>query len=147
MSDNLISQIHFIEDSEDEVFISRLLLESQRVEIDLVHHTSYEAFVQSTTGSDMSLPVIVFVDLNMPDIKGTEIIRLMQEAGRYPTLISGICTGSEDPADQLSAQRVGASFFIRKPLDVNALRCVCKTVGNLEVRTSCAGTSRLYSVA
>jgi hypothetical protein len=99
MKRETIADIHFIEDSEDEVFISRLLLKSQNVDVNVVHYPSYDS-------------------------------------GKFPHVVSGICTGSEDPADRLSAEKVGARFFIQKPLDLNALKSVCVVVDELEIVTT-----------
>ena len=113
--------------------------------MNLVHHTSYDDFLKSDVMTTSARPLILFVDLNLPEVKGTEIIRRIRESGQFPHVVSGICTGSEDPADRLSAQKVGARFFIRKPLDVNALRGVCSIVDGLEMKTSVAGVTSLHA--
>jgi len=141
-----VADIHFIEDSEDEVFISRLLLKSQNVDVNVVHYPSYDAFIASRIAPEPDRPVILFVDLNLPEIKGTEIIRRIHDSGKYPHVVSGICTGSEDPADRLSADKVGARFFIQKPLDLNALQRVCGVIEGLEIVKSGA-VLRLQSVS
>jgi len=147
MTSRRIETVHFIEDSEDEVFLTRLLFSKEKVDARLAHHFSWDAFRAALDATPATEPLLVCVDLNMPGMKGTEIISAMLAAAPRPRLISGICSGSEDPADRLHAERVGARFFVQKPLNRAALEAICSAVEELSCGSSPEGKFTLSCIS
>lgn len=137
ISTKSIKTLYFIDDSEDEKFLTELLFEAQKIQLDLKHFdnvsTFEEFFIESSIcPNDVDLLV---VDLNMPIKNGIDTIRYLKSKDQYNSLIMGICTGSEDPADKENAMSAGAEFFIKKPLDKTALESVCNLVPVLKLFT------------
>lgn len=62
---------------------------------------------------------LAFIDLNLPDMSGMEILRKFREI-RNKTLTVMI-TGMQDSKSTIEAIRLGAFDYIRKPLDLDAV--------------------------
>ena len=64
-------------------------------------------------------PEIVFLDLNMPDITGLDVLRELQSTTCDSVII--MITGVQDAKATIEAIRAGAFDYIRKPLDLDAV--------------------------
>lgn len=65
-------------------------------------------------------PVIVLLDINMPQPDGVAVLALIKETGRTP--IVWMLTGIEDLEMVLKTLKMGASGYITKPFDVVRIR-------------------------
>lgn len=145
MDDRQIRDIHFLEDSDDEVFISRLKLKSQRMDLRLHHYGNASDLKKAIAVSSGTLPLVVFVDFNLPGMKGTDVIADILKHRADDNIIIGICSGSEDPADRRHASEVGAHFFVGKPLDRRAIESVCEITQALAIRQNEDKTYSLHA--
>ncbi len=135
MSDRKVTELHFVDDSDDEIFISRVLFERQNIDLEILHYTSFDDYQAHLEGLDdeqlaESLGVI---DLNLTVSKGTDGIAALRGHSRFASMLVGVCSGSDDPADVRSAQEAGANFFVGKPVDVNCLQRICDAVPALSL--------------
>lgn len=131
MAREKVSQLHFIEDSDDEVFLARMLLETENVDIEICHYTGLETFLSVSKKHKQKAPLLILVDMNMPNLRGDAVIRKIVGNAFYSKTIIGMCSGSEDPADRRVALEAGAQFFVRKPLDLRCLIDICTHVPQL----------------
>lgn len=60
---------------------------------------------------------LIFVDLMLPDLNGVEILSKVKSMDRKP--IVTVITGHGDSSIAKKAERMGPTFFIRKPFDTN----------------------------
>lgn len=134
MTDKPLTKIHYLEDSNDEAFLSGLLLKSQNVRAELVHHMDYKELLKVVRASEPEEAILVFVDLNMPGFKGDEVIGTILGNTDRKNLLIGICSGSEDPADKRAAHDAGAHFFVNKPLDLKSITTICETNDALKLK-------------
>jgi two-component system, OmpR family, KDP operon response regulator KdpE len=65
-----------------------------------------------------SKPDVVILDLGLPDMDGTEVIRLLREWSRIPIIILSV-RGSEN--DKIAALDAGADDYLTKPFGVGEL--------------------------
>ena len=65
------------------------------------------------------LPQIVFVDLQLPDISGLDVLRGLAEFDPAPLMV--MITGRQDTKATIEAIRLGAFDYIRKPIDLDAI--------------------------
>jgi two-component system, OmpR family, KDP operon response regulator KdpE len=63
-------------------------------------------------------PDVVILDLGLPDMDGTEVIRLLREWSRIPIIILSV-RGSEN--DKIAALDAGADDYLTKPFGVGEL--------------------------
>jgi len=71
-------------------------------------------------------PTMIFLDLNMPFISGWECLERIgrdQRTNRIPVVIM---TTSDNQADKLRAQELGAKAFVTKTADLASLRQVIR---------------------
>jgi two-component system response regulator AtoC len=78
-------------------------------------HTAHDAFALFETVK----PEVTFVDLNLPDISGLEIIRRLKD--EETETLAVMITGEQDANATIEAIRLGAFDYIRKPLDLDAI--------------------------
>lgn len=62
---------------------------------------------------------LAFVDLDLPDTTGIEVLETLKR--ERPCLLTAMITGVQDAKATISAIRVGAFDYIRKPLDLDAI--------------------------
>ncbi|MGJ8624406.1 MAG: response regulator [Yoonia sp.] len=134
----IISQVHLIEDSDDEVFIARLLLEAEGIGIEILHYADLDTFQTYLANDDTTDAKLILVDMNMPTMRGDTVIEILRARTDLDNAIIGMCSGSEDPADKRSAFDAGAVFFAQKPVDRTCLQCICDQVGNLKFKMDSA---------
>lgn len=60
-------------------------------------------------------PDLIFLDLKMPNMNGFEVLEWIRDNPMNPPLKVIVLTGSEEPADRVKAQDLGASAYLIKP--------------------------------
>ena len=130
-----VARIVYVEDSEDEVFLTRIVFGRERVSPELVHYARFDALERDL--EDGLLPelagTLFVLDLNLKVSKGTDAVRRLRTLPVVEGAVIGVCTGSEDPADRRDAEEAGADFFVGKPLDAACLSRICAAVSTLEL--------------
>lgn len=75
-------------------------------------------------------PHLVLLDLNMPGKDGMHVLREMRADGRLRDIPAVILTTSDSEQEAARARALGASGWVRKPIDVAEYRrAVCALVG------------------
>ena len=144
MTTKRVEKVIFIDDSEDEVFLARMLFEQQAIDLDIIH-VATPTRLEEACGSDAigTGKAMIVVDLNMPEAHGTDVVRRLRQDERYRDNVVGVCTGSDDPADRKGALEAGAEFFVNKPLEKNALSRICDQVERLTLQDAKEGGCKL----
>lgn len=62
-----------------------------------------------------SLPRVVMLDLNLPDMSGIEVLRHIRSGPQTTTLPVVVFTGSANPQDIAACYRAGANSYVVKP--------------------------------
>ena len=83
---------------------------------------------------------LAFIDLDLPDTTGLEILRALKDAGS-PTL-SVMITGIQDAQSTIDAIRLGAFDYIRKPLDLDAIVLALEKVGQQRAQGTAQGDTQ-----
>ena len=133
MVEQTIRDIHYLEDSDDEVFLCRLVLESEKMNVRLIHHLQVDTLEAALHERNDEQVTLVIVDFNMPGIKGPDAISRVLSSCDAQNLIIGICSGSEDPADKQASLKVGARFFVYKPLNTKSIKQICELCEELDI--------------
>ena len=76
-----------------------------------------ESAAKQTTDELNCLPDLVLLDIVMPMVTGFEVLKFIRETPCLETLPVVMLTGSEHPAYQEQARKLGANGFLRKPSD------------------------------
>jgi len=81
---------------------------------------------QAIKAVDEEEPDVLVLDLRMPGIDGIEVLRRVKKS--HPEMPVVILTGHGTEDDEKKARRMGASAYLKKPVDVNQLTGVLQKV-------------------
>lgn len=65
-------------------------------------------------------PDIVFLDINMPEMTGLELVTRLRAAGRE--IVFGICSAERNPRVLEEAVELGAQFLLSKPFTAEQIQ-------------------------
>lgn len=88
-------------------------------------------FLEHPDNEDMTLPHILFLDLNMPYKNGMECLKEIRQNPKYNNLSVAIYSTSSSEKDIEETFASGANIYIRKPNDFSTLKKVIKDVVNM----------------
>lgn len=71
--------------------------------------------------SDNKVPSLVFLDINMPKMSGFETLEMVRQRFDQQSLPVAIYSTSAEPVDVETASKLGANFYLKKPMDVKSL--------------------------
>jgi two-component system response regulator len=103
------------DDAED-----RMLMQDMFCEIgapDAAHYEeSGEAALSYLEGlSDDELPLVIILDLNMPKLNGTQVLKLLKADGRFKNITVIIYSTSVNLIEKEQALQLGAHSYVIKP--------------------------------
>lgn len=87
----------------------------------------YES-ITASTGHDalreanLRKPDLILLDLNLPDMRGVEVTKLLRESAATSLIPVIMLTGSNDQADEIASLRAGVDDFITKPFEFPRLQ-------------------------
>ena len=73
-----------------------------------------------------SLPDVVLLDLNMPEMDGPTFMEESRRDARYATIPVVVLSGTT--TDEEQASRIGARAYLMKPIDLDVLQAVLERV-------------------
>jgi two-component system response regulator len=81
-------------------------------------------------GRDMSvMPTVTLLDIKLPKIDGLEVLRRMRADERTKLLAVVILTSSKEEQDLTDGYKLGASSYIRKPVDFSQFTEAVRELG------------------
>jgi CheY-like chemotaxis protein len=105
--------------------------------------TSLKAEVRPISDSEKAVAMVnhekfdgIFLDLEMPNLNGFDLARLVRKSSWNKSTPIVIVTGRDDRQTMQDAFAIGATFFLQKPVDRQKLSALFRTVsgGMLENR-------------
>jgi CheY-like chemotaxis protein len=146
MADFRDIELFYVDDMEDEIFITQLALQRGSLALEVSYFLDSTQMLSSLNArldQGKALPGLIVTDLNMPVISGLDLIPKLKQDARFEGVVVGACTGSENPADKAAALNAGADVFLAKPLDRGAIQRVCEETGVFQLHTTTDGKERL----
>ncbi|MFK7989837.1 MAG: response regulator [Sandaracinaceae bacterium] len=130
MSERL--EILLIEDSEGDIELARVACRRSAVD-NQVHVTrtvehALRFLRQEAPYADAPRPGLVFLDLNLPGRKGTDVLETMANDESLADIPIVVLTGSDAPDDIEASYRLKASCYLTKPVDLTVLLEVVSSV-------------------
>jgi CheY-like chemotaxis protein len=80
------------------------------------------------SATDVLLPALVLLDLRLPKVDGTEVLRQARDNEVWKQVPVVVLTTSRENADIEAAYRLGANSYIVKPVDFLTFADVVKTI-------------------
>ena len=65
------------------------------------------------------LPMVVFLDINLPKLSGLEVLKILRNDERTKLVPVVLLTSSDEEQDMIDGYSSGANSYIRKPFDFN----------------------------
>lgn len=110
--------ILLIEDDElDTISVERSL---KKLEIKYLLHTAYnglEALQKLRNTENPLVPDVILLDINMPKMNGIEFLKILRTDENLKDLKVFIMTTSSESSDRITAEKLGISGYIIKPLN------------------------------
>jgi two-component system, chemotaxis family, response regulator Rcp1 len=75
-----------------------------------------------------SCPNLFLIDLNLPRRSGDEILARLRNSSRCAQVPAIVITSSDSPQDRARARELGASFYFRKPADLERFMAIGEIV-------------------
>ena len=125
--------ILLVDDSADDVELTRLALEENKIANALVvAHDGAEALkMLSPEGlaEHGELPAVILLDLNLPKVDGIEVLRHLREDERTRLVPVVILTSSDEERDLIDTYNLGANSYIKKPVDFSEFLAAMRHLG------------------
>jgi CheY-like chemotaxis protein len=127
--------ILLVEDSEDNVFLVRRAMHKAGVATPLQVVNSGEQAIEYLSGTNgysdwkqFPLPAIVLLDLKMPGMNGFDVLKWIRQRPGLKALRVAMLTSSDMPDEIKLAHDLGANIFLTKPVQLERLIEIMKTL-------------------
>jgi two-component system, chemotaxis family, response regulator Rcp1 len=117
-------QILLVEDNEGDILLTTEALESMKIDYGIrVLKTGWDAIdclTQSGDYSEIDLPDLVLLDINLPIKNGLEVLSVIRSREKSKHIPVIMLTTSSSVSDQRASNHLKANLFITKPTDMDA---------------------------
>jgi CheY-like chemotaxis protein len=83
-----------------------------------VAHNGVDALNMLTRDENKIVPDVILLDINMPKMNGLEFLQIVKNYYSLKSIQIFIITTSSEEYDKISAEHLGISGYILKPLDL-----------------------------
>jgi two-component system, chemotaxis family, response regulator Rcp1 len=111
-----------VEDNPADVSLLKQALFENGVDIQLVVVNDGEKaleFIDWSRVDSVSAPKLIVLDLNLPKRNGREVLEYIRAQGAWADVPLAVLSSSSASRDREDATRLGASAYIRKPMDLD----------------------------
>lgn len=115
-------RVMVIEDNPDTGLLIEHALDGPDTVVEVVTYTDGEQALASLHGTDgedpeAPLPSLILLDLKLPRLDGTEVLRRLRADPRTRLTPVVVFTSSDEPSDLAACYQSGANSYVRKPVD------------------------------
>jgi CheY-like chemotaxis protein len=114
--------ILLVEDNSDDETLTLRALKKNNIRNDVVVARDGQEALDALFGTgrwdgDAVTPALILLDIKLPKIDGLEVLRSLRAEERTKILPVVILTSSKEEQDLVDSYKLGASSYIRKPVD------------------------------
>ena len=124
---HVVKSILLVEDDvDDQDFITEALL---RIDSQLSIHTVSNGskvlpFLEAL--ADDSLPNLLILDYNLPEVDGAEVLQMLRQNSRYEAIAKVVWSTSNAPKFKASSLNLGAVTYLVKPSTVSGIETMAQ---------------------
>lgn len=122
-----------VDDSEEDLILAERVLRQCKITNPIVKFSSGEELLKHFAAPSQS-PVLVLLDIMMPDMHGTEILKEAKKRGIVESIPFVMLSGLRDFALLKDGYQHGARTFLVKPLSVDDIVQVLGKLKGLQIR-------------
>lgn len=95
-------------------------LKAQAIDYSITHYKDGVEALHALTGgaSAITRPDLIVLDLNMPRMNGLELLQSLRSDSQFGNIPIVILTSSLRTEEKERARKLGATRFVRKPIDL-----------------------------
>jgi CheY-like chemotaxis protein len=108
--------IFYAEDDQDDRYIFETSFTRFKSEVDLQMFSDGLEILNYLKADPLLRPDLIVLDINMPQLDGKDVLRILRAMPAYSTIPIVLLTTSSSPVDRYFAQQFSAGF-ITKPMD------------------------------
>lgn len=116
-------QIMVVDDNVDAAEMLKMLLQELGHNV-LVEHEPFQALERAR----LHKPQVCLLDIGLPEIDGNELARRLRAQPENRRLVLVAVTGYGQESDRQNALSAGFNFHLVKPVDINALTSILRTI-------------------
>ena len=123
-----------VEDGEDDVFFMRQAMKKAGVVNPIQVASDGQQAIDYFQGTgrfvnrvEFPLPYLVLLDLKLPHVMGLDVLKWIRQDSEAAAIVV-ILSSSKEEADIATAYRLGANGYLVKPLDVDKLDDMAKSI-------------------
>jgi CheY-like chemotaxis protein len=125
-------RVLLVEDDRAHAGLTREAFRDAEIAVDVDIATTGDAALTGLLAvSPADRPHIIVLDLNLPGKTGHEVLAALKEHRQLRFIPVVILSGSNNPAEAQRAYGLGASCFVRKPLDVDEFFMAVRAIKDL----------------
>ena len=128
-------EILLVEDNEDDILLTLRAFKKARLLNKIVIAKNGEEAIQYLFGDltkppeQKPCPALILLDINMPKVNGLEVLKRIRSEGNTRLCRVVILTSSDEEKDILEGYNLGASAYIRKPVNFEQFVEVIRQLG------------------
>ncbi len=124
--------ILLVEDDEGHAMLVQMNLRDAGISNPIEHidngRTALE-YLQRLTTNEQPAPLIVLLDLNLPEIDGYTILAQLKSDPKTHKVPVVILTSTDDPGEINRCYELGCNMFLRKPVDYSSFTHAIRQLG------------------
>lgn len=129
-----MAEILLLEDEPADAYLIKIALRESRIMANLHHVSDGQeglAFLNKTGRyANMPRPDLIFLDLNMPRMNGSEFLIEIKKNTKFNTIPVIVLTTSDLESDVMRSYQLGAASYITKPVDMTQFISAIHQLGN-----------------
>ena len=113
--------VYLVDDDPDDRFLVYEALMQVLPQVNVVEAMNGQHFFEIVEISELTLPSLIILDVNMPRMNGLETLRQIKSTPSLSMVPVVMYSTSEDPLLIKQAYEIGTSTFVTKPKSFNGL--------------------------
>lgn len=106
-----------VEDNPDDAELARQAILLSEATTHVIFKPDGESALDYLLSTENHLPTVVLLDLHLPALSGTDVLRVLRENPRTRFLPVVVLSTSREPTDLRESYETGANSYVVKPID------------------------------